>query len=104
MCLGVTLQAVEIAREQVTRAAHIAAGSCRHSPPARLNLDRHVDKQPGRPTDQLRANTSRGQLREVRQVSELAEDGTHRLVNVRTGPRANAGCGSWRPAPPPKIA
>ena len=84
--LGLSLQGVEIASEQVAGAAQVPAGARGHPPAGGLNLDRQVDEQPRRPADEFRADSSGRQFRDVGQIGELAEDGAKGLVSVGARP------------------
>ena len=93
------LKRVEVAQKVVAGALEVAPRPVGEPPAGRLHLHRQLHQQRRRPPDHVGADPARGQLRQVRQRGQLAEDDLDRL---RVGPlprmRPDAGRGPPRPS------
>ena len=85
------VESVDVEAQQVQRTPVVAAGARGHPPAARHHLDREVDEQRGGTADHVGADPARGQLGQVRQERQLADDHGRGLGDVRAGQRADPG-------------
>ena len=94
--VGRLLQGVEIAGEEVPRAAEIHPRPGHQPPPGRLQVDGEVDEQTRGAAHHVRARAAGRQLRQERKVGDLADDEPGRLERVGAGHRAHSGRRSCR--------
>ena len=90
-------------REQRSGPALVSARSIHQPPAGRLQVHRQVDEQPGGSTDQVGAGPASGQLREVRQVGQLAEHERAAPRGCRYREASRFRSRSRRPGPLPPL-
>jgi hypothetical protein len=79
---GLLGELIEVAFQQIGRAAQISAPSRRDLPAAGVQLDRQVDQEAGAAADHVGAGSAVRQFGEVRKVRQLAEHQALRLGDV----------------------
>ena len=92
------VEGVDVEAQQVQRAPVVAAGARRDPPAGGHDLDGEVDEQRGGAADHVGADPARGQLGQVRQQRQLADD---RWPRPRRRPCRAA---SRRRSPPPRAS